>query len=71
MEITLPNSQADQSFRSIAGKRSNGRAVYLGDPRLALLGRSPIGVEKSAAHDALPSRRRFCVFWESAVKDVK
>ena len=48
MEITFPNSQADQSFRSVAGKRSNRRAVYLGDPRLALLGRSPVGVEKSA-----------------------
>ena len=54
MEITLPNSQADQSFRSIAGKRSNGRAVYLGDPRLALLGRSPIGVEKSALTTPCP-----------------
>ena len=31
-------AQADQSFRSVAGKRSNGRAVYLGDPRLALGG---------------------------------
>ena len=39
MEITLPNSQGNQSFHSVAGKRSNGRAVYLGDPRLALLGR--------------------------------
>ena len=48
MEITLPNSQGNQSFRSVAGKRSNGRAVYLGDPRLVLLGRSPVGVEKSA-----------------------
>jgi hypothetical protein len=48
VEITLPNSQADQSFRSVAGKRSNGRAAYLGDPRLALLGRSPVGAEKSA-----------------------
>ena len=66
MEITLPNSQGNQSFRSVAGKRSNGRAVYLGDPGLALLGRSPVGVEKSGRHDALPSRRRFCVFWESA-----
>ncbi|MGB2611046.1 MAG: hypothetical protein WBC80_18885, partial [Isosphaeraceae bacterium] len=54
MEITLPNSQADQSFRSIAGKRSNGRAVYLGDPRLALLDRSPIGVEKSALTTPCP-----------------
>ena len=27
MEITLPNSQADQSFRSVAGKRSNGRRL--------------------------------------------
>ena len=48
MEITLPNSQGNQSFRSVAGKRSNGRAAYLGDPRLALLGRSPVGAEKSA-----------------------
>ena len=39
VEITLPNSQGNQSFRSVAGKRSNGRAVYLGDPRLAVLGR--------------------------------
>lgn len=54
MEITLPNSQADQSFRSVAGKRSNGRAVYLGDPRLALLGRSPVGVEKSALTTPCP-----------------
>ena len=29
MEITLPNSQGNQSFRSVAGKRSSGRAVYL------------------------------------------
>ena len=54
MEITLPNSQADHSFRSVAGKRSNGRAVYLGDPRLALLGRSPVGVEKSALTTPCP-----------------
>ena len=54
VEITLPNSQADQSFRSVAGKRSNGRAVYLGDPRLALLGRSPVGVEKSALTTPCP-----------------
>jgi hypothetical protein len=47
VEITLPNSQGNQNFRSVAGKRSNGRAVYLGDPRLALLGRSPVGAEKS------------------------
>ena len=67
VEITLPNSQGNQSFRSVAGKRSGGRAVYLGDPRLALLGRSPVGAEKSCAHDALPNRRKFCVFWESAV----
>ena len=45
VEITLPNSQGNQSFRSVAGKRSSGRAVYLGDPRLALLGRSPVGAE--------------------------
>ena len=54
MEITLPNPQANQSFRSVAGKRSNGRAVYLGDPRLALLGRSPVGVEKSALTTPCP-----------------
>ncbi|MGZ3487164.1 MAG: hypothetical protein ACXVBY_09900, partial [Isosphaeraceae bacterium] len=48
VDITLPNSQGNQNFRSVAGKRSNGRAVYLGDPRLALLGRSPVGAEKSA-----------------------
>ena len=54
MEITLPNSQGNQSFRSVAGKRSNGRAVYLGDPRLALLGRSPVGVEKSALTTPCP-----------------
>jgi hypothetical protein len=54
VEITLPNSQADQSFRSVAGKRSNGRAVYLGDPRLALLGRSRVGVEKSALTTPCP-----------------
>ena len=54
MEITLPNSQGNQSFRSVAGKRSNGRAVYLGDPRLVLLGRSPIGVEKSALTTPCP-----------------
>ena len=54
MEITLSNSQADQSFRSVAGKRSNGRAAYLGDPRLALLGRSPVGVEKSALTTPCP-----------------
>ena len=57
--ITLPNSQGNQSFRSVAGKRSNVRAVYLGDPRLALLGSSPVGVEKSAAQS--PQVR---VFWE-------
>ena len=49
VEITLPNSQGNQSFRSVAGKRSSGRAVYLGDPRLALLGRSPGRAEKSCA----------------------
>ena len=54
VEITLPNSQGNQSFRSVAGKRSNGRAVYLGDPRLALLGRSPVGVEKSALTTPCP-----------------
>ena len=54
VEITLPNSQADQSFRSVAGKRSNGRAVYLGDPRLALLGRSPVSVEKSVLTTPCP-----------------
>ena len=54
MEITLPNSQGNQSFRSVAGKRSNGRAVYLGDPCLALLGRSPVGVEKSALTTPCP-----------------
>ena len=54
MEITLPNSQGNQSFRSVAGKRSNGRAVYLGDPGLALLGRSPVGVEKSALTTPCP-----------------
>ena len=54
MAITLPNSQADQSFRSIAGKRSNGRAVYLVDLRLALLGRSPVGVEKSVLMTPCP-----------------
>jgi hypothetical protein len=54
VEIALPNSQADQSFRSVAGKRSNGRAVYLGDPRLALLGRSRVGVEKSALTTPCP-----------------
>ena len=54
VEITLPNSQSNQSFRSVAGKRSNGRAVYLGDPRLALLGRSPVGVEKSALPTPCP-----------------
>ena len=54
MEITLPNSQGSQDFRSVAGKRSNGRAVYLGDPRLALLGRSPVGVEKSTLTTPCP-----------------
>ena len=54
MEITLPNSQGNQSFRSVAGKRSNGRAVYLGDPRLALLGRSPVGAEKSTLTTPCP-----------------
>jgi hypothetical protein len=54
VEITLPNSQGNQSFRSVAGKRSNGRAVYLGVPRLALLGRSPVGVEKSALTTPCP-----------------
>ena len=54
MEITLPNSQGNQNFRSVAGKRSNGRAVYLGDPRLALLGRSPVGAEKSALTTPCP-----------------
>ena len=54
MEITLPNSQGNQSFHSVAGKRSNGRAVYLGDPRLALLGRSPVGAEKSALTTPCP-----------------
>ena len=48
MEITLPNSQGNQSFRSVAGKWSNGRAIFLGDPGLALLGRSRVGVQKSA-----------------------
>ena len=66
MEITLPNSQGNQSFHSVAGKRSNGRAVYLGDPRLALLGRSPVGAEKSALTTPCPVACRFCVFWESA-----
>ena len=54
MEITLPNSQGNQSFRSVAGKRSSGRAVYLGDLRLALLGRSPVGAEKSALTTPCP-----------------
>ena len=54
MEITLPNSQGNQSFRSVAGKRSSGRAVYLGDPRLALQGRSPVGAEKSALATPCP-----------------
>ena len=54
MEITLPNSQGNQSFRSVAGKRSSGRAVYVGDPRLALLGRSPVGAEKSALTTPCP-----------------
>ena len=54
VEITLPNSQGNQSFRSVAGKRSNVRAVYLGDPRLALLGRSPVGAEKSALTTSCP-----------------
>jgi hypothetical protein len=52
--ITLPNSQGNQGFRSVAGKRSNGRAVYLGDPRLALLGRSPFSAEKSALTTSCP-----------------
>jgi hypothetical protein len=54
VESTLPNSQGNQSFRSVAGKRSSGRAVYLGDPRLALLGRSPVGAEKSALTTPCP-----------------
>jgi hypothetical protein len=54
VEITLPNSQGNQSFRSVAGKRSSGRAVYLGDPRLALQGRSPVGAEKSALATPCP-----------------
>jgi len=54
VEITLPNSQGNQSFRSVAGKRSSGRAVYLGDPRLALLGRSPVGAEKSTLTTPCP-----------------
>ena len=48
VEITLPNSQGNQSFRSVAGKRSNGRAVYLGDPRLPC----------RAAHLSAPKSRR-------------
>ena len=66
MEITLPNSQGNQSFRSVAGKRSSGRAVYLGD--LAWPCRAAhLSAPKVGARDALPSRRKFCVFWESAV----
>src|SRR5208283_2528708 len=38
----------------LKGKRSSGRAVYLGDPRLALLGRSPVGAEKSALTTPCP-----------------
>ena len=57
------DSQADHSFRSVAGKRSNGRAVYLGDPRLALLGRSPVGVEKSRSR-RLAQSPQVCVFLE-------
>ena len=65
MEITLPNSQGNQSFRSVAGKRSSGRAVYVGDPRLARQA-ARLSAPKLGTRDALPSRRKFCVFWESA-----
>ena len=34
-KLLFPTLQGNQSFRSVAGNRSNGRAVYLGDPRLA------------------------------------
>ena len=68
VEITLPNSQGNQSFRSVAGKRSSGRAVYLGDPRLALQGRSPVGAENWRSRRLAQSPQVLCFLGKCSPK---
>ena len=71
MEITLPNSQSNQSFRSVAGKRSSGRAVYLGDPRLALMSRSLVGAESLCSRRLAQSPQVLCFLSQSRKENRK